>query len=131
MIPESPRDDASSGAELTLFKRLRDDTSSELVAFHSVAWLVPTGNGRPREGEADFVLAHPSHGVLVVEVKGGTIRYDAKTAQWTTIGKRGEDRIKDPFRQGQRSEHMLIDLLAGARSAGDRKILVGQDWIGA
>jgi len=56
MIPESPHDDTASGAELRLFECLRDQTSDELVAFHSVAWLVPS-DGRPREGEADFVLA--------------------------------------------------------------------------
>ena len=41
MIPESPRDDAAGGAELRLFERLRSDTSDDLAAFHSVAWLVP------------------------------------------------------------------------------------------
>src|SRR5436189_173285 len=54
MIPESPREDAESGAELRLFERLRDDTSDELVAFHSVAWLVPSDDGRPREDEKDL-----------------------------------------------------------------------------
>src|SRR5207244_4376619 len=37
------------------------------VAFHSVAWLTPSDDGRPREGEADFVLAHPSLGFLIIE----------------------------------------------------------------
>jgi hypothetical protein len=125
MIPESPREDAESRAELRLFERLRDETSDDLVAFHSVAWLVPSDDGRPREGEADFVLAHPSHGVLVVEVKGGRIRYDAKRARWASIGKQGEHRIKDPFRQGRDSAHRLIDLIARAKGAHERKMLVG------
>jgi hypothetical protein len=64
MIPASPREDAESGAELRLFERHRDDTSNDLVAFHSVAWMVPSDDGRPREGEADFVLAHPTEGGL-------------------------------------------------------------------
>ncbi len=45
--------DVESKAELRLFKRLRDETDHDLVAFHSVAWLVPGRNGRPRQGEAD------------------------------------------------------------------------------
>src|SRR5438093_3745477 len=122
MIPDSPRDDAESGAELKLFERLRADTSDDLVAFHSVAWLVPSDDGRPREGEADFVLAHPSHGVVVVEVKGGTIRYDAKSARWASIGREGEKAIKDPFRQVRRNEHLLIDLLEKARGTRERRI---------
>jgi len=38
MIPRSPREDTDSRAEVRLFECLRDDTSDDLVAFHSVAW---------------------------------------------------------------------------------------------
>jgi hypothetical protein len=124
MIPAEPAVEAPR-SERKLFEQLRDGTPDDLVAFHSVAWLVPTESGRPREGEADFVLAHPSYGVLVVEVKGGRIRYDAKTTRWTSIGSEGEKRIKDPFRQARGSEHLLLDLLANARAREDRKVLVG------
>ena len=37
--------------------------------FQSVIWQGPRG-GRPSDGEADFVLVHPRHGILVLEVKG-------------------------------------------------------------
>ena len=124
MIPEEPPD-GTPGGERKLFERLHDGTSGDFVAFHSVAWLMPSEDGRPREGEADFVLAHPSHGVLVIEVKGGTILYDSKTARWTSTGRAGKNRIKDPFRQARRSEHLLIDLLASAKGGGGRKVLVG------
>lgn len=124
MIPDKISDAAPS-SERKLFERLRDQTSEDLVALHSVAWLVPSDDGRPREGEADFVLAHPSHGVLVLEVKGGTITFDARRGRWASIGRKGETTIKDPFRQARRNEHLLIDLLTSARGAGERKMLVG------
>jgi hypothetical protein len=123
MIPESAGPETASSAELRLFERLRDDTSDDLVAFHSVAWLAPADDGRPREGEADFVLGHPKHGVLVIEVKGGRIRYEANTRRWTSIGRDGEHRIKDPFRQARRTQHLLIDALSKAK--GGRNITVG------
>ena len=76
MIPDAPVENESN-AERKLFERLRDETPDDVVAFHSVAWQLPGKNGRPEQGEADFVLAHPDYGVLTLEVKGGTVRYDA------------------------------------------------------
>ena len=95
MIPESPVE-TESAAERRLFERLREETPDELVAFHSVAWQLPGGKGRPEQGESDFVLAHPDYGVLTLEVKGGSVRYDAQAGRWFTIGKEGESPIKDP-----------------------------------
>ena len=116
MIPAEPADSTESHAERRLFERLRDDTADDLVAFHSVAWLTP-GNRGPRQGEADFVLAHPDHGILALEVKGGSIRFDAAAGKWYSGGKAGETQIKDPVRQAQRARYSLRDLLA--RSARD------------
>jgi hypothetical protein len=123
MIPETPVEGTVSSAERRLFDHLRDDTDDELVVFHGVAWLTPDDDGKPREGEADFVLAHPRYGALVVEVKGGTISYDAARGRWTSVGRRGEERIKDPFAQARRSMHALIDALQKAK--GRRPINVG------
>jgi hypothetical protein len=117
MIPDSPGEATESAAERRVFERLRDSTDDQLVAFHSVAWLVPA-KGRPRQGEADFVIAHPEYGVLALEVKGGGIRYDATTHKWYSAGKDGEVPIKDPARQAQDAMHRLGDLIArSARGA--------------
>src|SRR5687768_11406555 len=98
MIPDRPSPETESTAELRLFERLRNDVPANVVAFHSVAWLVPGKKGRPRQGESDFVVAHPDHGVITLEVKGGGIRFDAETQTWFSDGKEGEVRIKDPVR---------------------------------
>lgn len=109
MVPEFPAEDASS-AEKRIFERLRDDTSSDFVAFHHVAWII-SGDRRPEQGEADFVVAHPKQGLLVLEAKGGTIRYDAVKGQWWTRGREGDVKIKDPFNQARRNAHSLTRLL--------------------
>ncbi|MBX3038563.1 MAG: NERD domain-containing protein [Anaerolineales bacterium] len=56
---------------------------SNFVIFYNVAWQARR-DGYTRDGEADFVIAHPDYGVLVLEVKGGGVTYDAITGQWTT-----------------------------------------------
>ena len=68
------------------------ETPDELVAFHSVAWQVPGNKGRPEQGEADFVLAHPEEGVLCIEAKGGTVdpvRQKAVPRYFTLNGRSG------------------------------------------
>lgn len=102
MQPESPRPSTESPAERVMFTALRDGTSDDFVAYHSVAWLVP-GEGAPRQGEADFVVAHPKLGTAIIEVKGGAIRYDAALAKWWS----GQHEIVDPFEQARRSSHVL------------------------
>jgi hypothetical protein len=119
MIPESPAD-GSSTAEKRVFERLRDHTSDEFVAFHHVAWLIP-GDRRPEQGEADFVVAHPERGLLVLEVKGGTISYDAAKGRWSTRGKTGDARIKDPFNQARQNSHSLKRLLERGKRVGDNR----------
>jgi hypothetical protein len=125
MIPSSLRPDVESRAERRLFDRLRKETPEDVVAFHSVAWLIPGEHGKPRQGEADFVLAHPDWGIVAVEAKGGTIRYDAHTGSWFTTGKTGEHEIKDPVAQASRAHYSLRDLLGRSRRGGADRIAIG------
>ncbi len=117
--PRTPAD-GSSTAEKRVFERLRDDTSDDFVAFHHVAWIIP-GERRPEQGEADFVLAHPERGLLVLEVKGGTISYDAAKGRWSTRGKAGDARIKDPFNQARQNSHSLKRLLERGKRVADNR----------
>jgi hypothetical protein len=125
MIPAEPASSTESLAERRLFERLQDDTADDLVAFHSVAWLTPGDRGRPRQGEADFVLAHPKHGVIALEVKGGSIRFDAANGKWYSGGRSGETEIKDPVRQAARGRYSLRDLLARSARDGASGISLG------
>ncbi len=75
--------------------------------FHSVAWQ-SLRNGRQGDGEADFVLVHPNHGLIVIEAKGGTITI--RDGEWFTGGEGGSHRI-DPFEQAVSSKHALMSYL--------------------
>jgi hypothetical protein len=125
MIPDAPLPETASKAELRLFERLRDETTDELVAYHSVAWQTPGKRGRPEQGESDFVVAHPDYGVLTLEVKGGRVRFDAQSGTWSSIGKAGEERIKDPVSQARRASHLLAGALARAKRDGGEGVSFG------
>jgi AAA domain-containing protein len=105
MIPSSLRPDVESRAERRLFDRLRKETPEDVVAFHSVAWLIPGEHGKPRQGEADFVLAHPDPDVPreIVLDHGDLTRLDDRVASifryWQadnpSLGDDGIKRLED------------------------------------
>ena len=82
MIPQQLAEGGAgiSAAEKVLFKEFARQLGPEWTVLHSVHWLARDG-GRSRDGEADFLLAHPRHGVLIMEVKGGAISRDGATAR--------------------------------------------------
>lgn len=82
--------------------------SADWVVIHSVSWQ---GRRREREGdgEADFVLIHPDHGLVVLEVKGGDIKVDR--GRWTTTDAFGNTSDIDPFEQATASKVALHKFL--------------------
>jgi hypothetical protein len=64
-----------------------------------------TGREYFREGEIDFILFDPHRGILVLEVKGGSIRYDP-TKGWYREETRKTIR---PFAQARDNMHALMD----------------------
>ena len=75
--------------------------------FYSVAWQSKR-RGRQGDGEADFVLLHPAHGLVVIEAKGGSIRI--RDGRWFTSNRTGAHPI-DPFEQATASKHALLGYL--------------------
>ncbi len=78
--------------------------------FYSVAWI-----GRFRsdnalhDGETDFIVAHPRHGVLLIEVKGGRISYNGVQGQWNTTDRDGDVHPIDPFNQVRKNKYDLLN----------------------
>jgi hypothetical protein len=118
MIPELNNEqlrELPSRAEANFYVACRDQLSSDVLVIHSVGWIYRDNYGRVREGEADFTIASPIDGVLVVEVKGGGIKFDPLTKRWTSTDRHGQvNGIKDPFRQASNERHAIIDQLAGS-----------------
>lgn len=104
MYPARPRVETKSQAELKLYHAFREALPDDYVVFHSVAWLARDPRSGAQDGEADFVVAHPARGVLVLEVKGGRITYDGAAGRWYS----NEHSIQDPFEQARGNKHSLL-----------------------
>ncbi|GAA1659447.1 ATP-binding domain-containing protein [Microbacterium flavum] len=106
MIPPTIADDAAPG-ERDAFVALRDAPGThDWIVFHSLAI------GRhvtQREGEADFVVLAPSHGILVIEVKSHLRVQTDTTGRW----KLGKDdwTHRSPFTQASGEFHSILSFL--------------------
>lgn len=107
IYPARPSIETKSPAERRLYDVFRENLSSDYVVFHHVAWLVRDSRSGARDGEADFIIAHPAQGILVIEVKGGHIRYDGITGEWFS----NDHPIHDPFEQAKGNKYSLLDKL--------------------
>jgi len=121
MYPKPIRPDTRSHAERKLYAEFQSQLTDDFVVFHSVWWQVRDTATGVRDGEADFVLAHPDFGILLVEVKGGRIRYDGQTGQWFS----NNNPIKDPFEQGREGKYSLLEKLKELPYWRERWITVG------
>lgn len=111
MIPEVSPDQLIHGSEREVYIALRDQLPDAYRVVHSLPWLRPDRDmidAPLREGEADFVIFHPSYGLLVLEVKGGEEMF-AKGHLWFRKFAKGERRITNPFEQARRNMHALTD----------------------
>ena len=106
MIPdEFPRDDdPGRWAERQVFNAFRK-LDDEWQCYYSVPWQ-SRRKGRQGDGEADFVLVHPSEGVYVVEVKGGST-IELRDGGWFTWSQGTPKPIKNPFEQAKDSKYAL------------------------
>lgn len=101
VFPSSRPRPTKSHAELAVYDALKA-CSAEGLVFHSLRLR----DGQGFEGEGDFVLAHPTRGLLVLEVKGG--RIELSDGLWKQNGKVLEVAPRD---QGQRFVRKLVDVL--------------------
>ena len=126
MYPNQLSPDTRSPAERQLFEAFRDNLEDDYIVFHSAAWLSPDAKGRPRDGEADFVIAHPQRGILILEAKGGIISHDPHADRWTSTSRNNRThRIKDPFAQARRSKYALQYRLKAMPNVPPRRINIG------
>ena len=102
--------DIKNPGERTVARALVEHLPNRVEVFHGFNWLRRNRAGTIMEGECDFVLLDAEHGLLFVEVKGGSLVFDGR--QWVRMV-RGEERLlnKDPFSQAQRGMHDIVGLV--------------------
>ncbi|MBD9470389.1 NERD domain-containing protein/DEAD/DEAH box helicase [Pseudoxanthomonas sp. PXM01] len=109
LLPAAIRAESRRAAEIRVFDALAAQLGLGWTVFYSRPWLGETASGAEIDGESDFVVAHPDHGVLFIEVKGGAISYDPATDRWTSRDRHGINHtIKNPVEQASKSKHALL-----------------------
>jgi hypothetical protein len=114
MVP-FPMLPTESSAERRLYEGFLSQLPDEYVVYHSVDWVLasPKPGGAPNQGEADFLIAHPVDGLLVLEAKGGELSYDPATRRWSQAGRGGIHHLdEDPFHQARDEMYSLVDILS-------------------
>jgi hypothetical protein len=80
--------------------RLAKSLSNEWRVYHSITLSMKEEYDGVKDGEIDFVLYHPKHGVIVLEVKGGRISLDGDSGKFYSLNRHGRSfLIKNPFQQ--------------------------------
>jgi hypothetical protein len=120
MIPEPLSDEIRTDymrhAECKVYDRLKEILDTSFTVYYSRPWLGIRQDGSEIDGECDFVIAHPDHGILVIEVKGGGIEYHADTNTWKTIDRYHVDHdIKDPVKQARDGKYQILEKLKASK----------------
>ncbi len=116
-IPPDVLRNPRRSTEIEVYRKLEKELDDGWWVFYSRPWLGLTATGGEKDGECDFVIAHPKRGVLFVEVKGGAVAWNPATDQWTSRDRDGiNHNIKDPVAQARSCKHELrkkLKLLRG------------------
>ena len=114
VLPREMREDPRRQAEIRVYDRLRDQLEGFTVFYHC-PWYDENAAHGSRDGEADFVVAHPHWGFVVLEVKGGIVSRDENTRIWRSRNKQGRVfEIKNPVEQALVSKHVILRKLLDA-----------------
>ncbi len=118
-------------AEVQVYDKLAEVLDDKFYVFHSVRWIYVDDQGRETDGECDFLVAHPVHGILILEVKGGVqISNDKKTDVWLSKDHNGKTHpIKNPIRQAISAKHQIKKLLDKSRDWPKRNIQIAHGLI--
>ena len=100
MIPgNGPRGgDGARPSCARLYERLGRELPDDWLVIHKPRWVGRSVPGEPLpDGRADFALAHPDRGILLLDVLDGGVTWDPHSGRWhAQAGQQGRD-IADPF----------------------------------
>lgn len=105
--PEPPDHGPGALAERAVFEALRKQLTEGWFVYQRLVFL---DEDIGREREADFVLLHRQHGLLVVECKGRGVRRKGD-GTWVRQDGCSEVVTKDPFVQARTALHELVSCL--------------------
>lgn len=123
LLPQRVRQEPKLSAEVRVYDLLRAQIGFGWTVFYDVAWLgLANPKNGPRDGQIDFVVAHPAKGLLLIEVKGGRIRFEGPTRQWISTDRHGVEHEIEPFAQVRTSKYALLNKLKSLPSLRNKWI---------
>jgi len=124
-IPNWVLQDERRSAEIKVFEKSSKELSDDWHVFYSRPWWGLNERGGEKDGEADFVLAHPELGILFLEVKGGQITYDEKQDQWASTDRHGitHNFRKSPVQQAVACKHELMKKFQKSKKWPSKRVL--------
>ncbi len=109
-FPTAAPGDDQNRAERKLFEAVPDSLPDPWEGYHSINRVERDADDGALMGEIDFVLAHPDHGILTLEVKGGGI--ECNHGAWRRRKPSGKwESMKDPVTQVRDNQFGLARLL--------------------
>lgn len=107
-LSEAQLDDLPSQAEAKVYRALRDKLPQGYVVFFQVGWILRREEEQAKDGETDFLVCHPDHGFLCIEVKGGGVGFDASTGEWFSVDRHLQKHpIKNPIGQALKAKYSI------------------------
>lgn len=111
MIPElseAQLNELPSQAEAKVYRALRDKLPNDYVVFFQVGWILRRQEEQAKDGETDFLVCHPDHGYLSIEVKGGGVGFDAVSGEWFSVDRRNQKHIiNNPIGQALKAKYSI------------------------
>ncbi|MFB6264350.1 MAG: NERD domain-containing protein [Bradymonadaceae bacterium] len=94
-------------AERMVYERLREALDDDFRVFYDVSYVEPERAG---EGQIDFLVAHPTRGLLFLECKGDGVHRDGN-GDWYRMESSGTRTYLDesPFEQVRRHQREFVD----------------------
>lgn len=105
MIPSEYQHINNSEAEKHLYYKLNELFDDNWIIFHSYDFEGRNRENKIIDAEIDFLLLNQEYGLLILEVKGGQIKYE--DGDWF----QNSNPIPDPFKQAKTNKYIIKDHL--------------------
>lgn len=118
--------DVDSTAEVKLYKLFRDNLDDKYVVIFQPRWILKRESNQAKDGETDFVIAHPDFGYFCLEIKGGGIQFDG--SNWHSIDRnKVHHEIRNPIKQAMDAKYAIRSKLfeSGRITEEFRKVPIG------
>ena len=122
-LPRHVIENSKLSSEVRVYERIREKLGGDYTAYYSRSWHEADDHGAEFDGEADFIVAHPEHGLLFLEVKGGRVSCREAEGQWLSEDREGfKFRIKNPLSQARSSKYHFLKRLNESKALRGRFI---------